>query len=60
MPALAGLLAAASQMAWQNRALDIYNPARCLKLFKSNTVIGMLIFWELVFGGLWTEFKPHV
>ena len=60
MPALAGLLAAASHMARQIRTLDIDDPDQCLKLFKSNGVVGLLIFLGLAFGGLWTVFKPLI
>jgi 4-hydroxybenzoate polyprenyltransferase len=60
MPALAGLLAAASHMARQIRTLDIDDADQCLKLFKSNGVVGLLIFLGLAFGGLWTLFKPLV
>ena len=46
MPALAGLLAAGAHMVRQVRALDIDDPDQCLRLFKSNTVVGWLIFAE--------------
>jgi 4-hydroxybenzoate polyprenyltransferase len=60
MPALAGLLAAGSLMTRQIRTIDINNPDQCLKLFQSNSVVGLLIFLGLVFGGLWTVIKPMV
>ncbi len=60
MPALAGLLAAASLMARQIRTIDIDNPDQCLRLFKSNSIVGLLIFLGLVFGGLWVFLKPLV
>ncbi len=60
MPALAGLLAAASLMSRQIRTIDIDNPDQCLKLFKSNSIIGLLIFLGLLFGGLWVFLKPMV
>ena len=53
MPALAGLVAAAAHMIRQIRVLDIDNPDQCLKLFKSNSVVGWLIFLGLVIGGAW-------
>ena len=51
MPALAGLLAAGAHMARQIVDLDIDNPDQCLRLFKSNSVIGWLIFLGLIGGG---------
>ena len=60
MPALAGLLAAASLMSRQIRSLDIDNADQCLKLFKSNSIVGLLIFLGLVFGGMWVWVKPMV
>jgi 4-hydroxybenzoate polyprenyltransferase len=59
MPALAGLLAAAAHMLRQIRVLDIDNPEQCLRLFKSNNVVGWLIFLGLVGGGLWVAIKPY-
>jgi 4-hydroxybenzoate polyprenyltransferase len=60
MPALAGLLAAASHMTRQIRTLDIDDPDQCLKLFKSNTIVGLLIFLGLAFGAVWVWIKPMV
>ncbi|SFK98030.1 4-hydroxybenzoate polyprenyltransferase [Mesorhizobium albiziae] len=60
MPALAGLLAAGAHMVRQIRTLDIDNPDQCLRLFKSNNVVGWLIFLGLVGGGLWVALKPMV
>jgi 4-hydroxybenzoate polyprenyltransferase len=60
MPALAGLLAAASHMTRQIRSLDIDDPDQCLKLFKSNTIVGLLIFLGLAFGAVWVWVKPMV
>ena len=60
MPALAGLLAAGAHMARQIWALDLDNPDQCLKLFKSNNVVGWLIFLGLIGGGLWMTLKPMV
>lgn len=60
MPALAGLLAAGAHMARQIWALDLDNPDQCLKLFKSNNVVGWLIFLGLIGGGLWMALKPMV
>jgi 4-hydroxybenzoate polyprenyltransferase len=60
MPALAGLLAAGAHMRRQVRRLHIDDPAQCLKLFKSNTEVGWLIFLGLVAGGVWVALKPSV
>jgi 4-hydroxybenzoate polyprenyltransferase len=60
MPALAGLLAAGAHMWRQVRRLDIDDPAQCLKLFKSNGVVGWLIFLGLLAGSLWVALKPVV
>lgn len=58
MPALAGLLAAGAHLYRQINVLDIDNPEQCLKLFKSNNVVGWLVFLGLVFGSLWVAVKP--
>jgi 4-hydroxybenzoate polyprenyltransferase len=60
MPALAGLLAAGVHLYRQIIVLDIDNPDQCLKLFKSNNIVGWLIFLGLVFGSLWVAIKPIV
>lgn len=60
MPALAGLLAAGAHMARQIKVLDIDDPDQCLKLFKSNSIVGWLIFLGLLGGGLWVALKPLV
>jgi 4-hydroxybenzoate polyprenyltransferase len=52
MPALAGLLAASGHMARQHPR-HRRRPRQCLRLFKSNTVIGWLIFLGLLGGGVW-------
>ncbi len=60
MPALAGLLAAGAHLYRQINVLDIDNPEQCMKLFKSNNIVGWLIFLGLVFGSLWVAIKPLV
>lgn len=45
--------AVAAGMANQIRVLDIDDADQCLALFKSNTVVGWLIFGGLVAGSLW-------
>ena len=59
-PALAGLLAAGAHMMRQVQALDIDDPDQCLALFKSNNVVGWLIFAGFVGGGLWMAISPLV
>ena len=59
MPALAGLLAAGAHMWHQIRKLDIDNPDHCLRLFKSNTTVGWLIFLGLLGGGIWAVISPN-
>jgi 4-hydroxybenzoate polyprenyltransferase len=58
MPALAGLLAAGAHMYRQTQSLDIDNPDQCLALFKSNTMVGLLIFLGLIGGGVWMSLRP--
>nr|HMQ58422.1 4-hydroxybenzoate octaprenyltransferase [Rhizobiaceae bacterium] len=43
-----GLGAAAIHMGWQIVVLDIDNGDQCLRLFKSNNVLGWLVFGGLV------------
>ena len=42
------LLVAAAQLAWQVATLDIGNAANCLERFRSNQVVGWLLFGGLV------------
>lgn len=60
MPALAGLVAAGAHLFRQITVLDIDNPDQCLKLFKSNNVVGLIIFIGLVAGSAWVAIKPIV
>ncbi len=46
----AGLCLAAVHFVWQIRTLDIDNPSRCLKLFKSNIHYGWIIFAAIALG----------
>ncbi|WP_156417785.1 4-hydroxybenzoate octaprenyltransferase [Aureimonas sp. AU4] len=57
-PAYAALALGGCQMAWQIRRLDIENGEECLKLFKSNSLFGWIIFLGLLFSGLWTLSFP--
>jgi 4-hydroxybenzoate polyprenyltransferase len=47
-------------MTRQVRTLDIDDPDQCLRLFKSNTIVGLLIFLGLAFGAVWVWVKPMV
>ncbi len=58
--AMAGLVGAGAHMARQIAALDIDDPDQCLRLFKSNNVVGWLIFLGLIGGGAWTALKPLI
>ena len=51
-PAYAGLLAGAVHMGWQIVALDIDDAENCLRLFRSNTVFGWLVFAGLLAAAL--------
>lgn len=53
-PAFIGLGLAAAHLARQIIVLDIDNGDQCLALFKSNTVVGWLIFLGLVAAGLYS------
>jgi len=59
MPALAGLLAAGAHMWRQIRVLDIDDPDQCLRLFRSNNIVGWLIFLGLLGGAAWATLSPH-
>ena len=58
LPAMAGLVAAAVHMIGQIRVLDIDNPDQCLALFKSNSVLGWLVFLGLLGGAVWASISP--
>jgi 4-hydroxybenzoate polyprenyltransferase len=59
MPALAGLVAAGAHMVRQIRVLDIDDADQCLRLFKSNNVVGWLIFLGLLGGAAWAAISPN-
>ena len=59
MPALAGLVAAGAHMVRQIRTLDIDDPDQCIRLFKSNNVVGWLIFLGLLGGAVWAAISPN-
>ncbi|MCZ2328464.1 4-hydroxybenzoate octaprenyltransferase [Bartonella sp. F02] len=48
-----GLLVASLHMIFQIKVLDINNASQCLKLFKSNSFVGFIVFAGLVCGGIW-------
>ena len=52
-PAYAGLIAAGLHMANQIRVLDIDDADQCLALFKSNSVVGWIVFAGLAAACLW-------
>jgi len=52
LPAYLGLVAAAAHMAYQIARLDTDDADQCLKLFKSNSTLGWLIFLGLLAGSL--------
>jgi 4-hydroxybenzoate polyprenyltransferase len=47
-PAWLGLAAFAAHLVWQNKRLDIADPALCLRVFKSNRDAGLLLFAGLL------------
>ncbi len=59
VPAYAGLIAAGVHMARQIRTLDIDDADQCLMLFKSNSVVGWLIFLGLLGAGVWAAANPY-
>ncbi|MEM7302144.1 MAG: 4-hydroxybenzoate octaprenyltransferase [Pseudomonadota bacterium] len=50
--AFAGLALGAAQMIWQIRTIDIDDGDQCLRLFKSNSHFGWILFLGLVVDGL--------
>lgn len=46
----AALLAPAALLAWQVRSIDIEDPAKCLRLFKLNREVGLLIGAAILLG----------
>ncbi|MCT6919615.1 MAG: UbiA family prenyltransferase, partial [Bifidobacteriales bacterium] len=59
VPAFAylGLLLAAIHMFYQIITIDIDNNSECLRLFKSNSTVGCLIFFGLVLGAATRYFQ---
>jgi len=50
--AYVGLAATGAQLTWQVVATDVDDPAQCLRVFKSNTVAGWIMFGGLVADAL--------
>lgn len=48
----AGLIVLAGHLIWQIRKVDIDDPARCLAVFRSNSIIGWIVFLSAVAGQL--------
>lgn len=57
-PAMAGLVAAGLHMARQIASLDLDDPDKCLRVFRSNNRVGAVIFLGLVGAGLWAGLRP--
>ncbi len=47
-----GLLAAAAHLFWQIRSVNIDDPEKCLRLFKSNRDLGAILFFAILLGSL--------
>lgn len=43
-----GLMAVAAHFAWQLHIVNINDPANCLRVFRSNSVLGLILFLALV------------
>ena len=48
----AALVVPAAMLAWQVVRLDVFDPARCLALFKSNRDVGLAVVLALIVGRL--------
>lgn len=59
-PAYAALGIGAAQMIWQIRNLDIEKGDECLRLFKTNSLFGGIIFLGLIFSSLWMLSFPKL
>ncbi|MBM3537442.1 MAG: 4-hydroxybenzoate octaprenyltransferase [Alphaproteobacteria bacterium] len=51
-PFRTGLILGAAQLAWQVTAIDIDDPADCLRMFKANRVFGWIVLAAIVLGHL--------
>lgn len=47
-----GLIFLALHLLWQIKAVDIDDPARCLRVFRSNSIIGWIVFLSAITGQL--------
>lgn len=52
LAAYAGIAAFAGHLAWQIRTIDVNDPARCLRQFRSNRDAGLLLFAGLALDGI--------
>ncbi|WP_208437872.1 4-hydroxybenzoate octaprenyltransferase [Bartonella taylorii] len=55
-----GIFVASIHMFIQIKVIDIDDSSQCLKLFKSNSFIGFVVFAGLVCGGIWMMVYPTV
>ncbi|WP_336278950.1 4-hydroxybenzoate octaprenyltransferase [Bartonella sp. CB175] len=55
-----GLFVASIHMFIQIKVIDIDDSSQCLRLFKSNSFVGFLIFAGLVCSGIWMALSPVV
>jgi len=53
LPAYLSLMIGAGHMFWQIKNLDIHDGDQCLKLFKSNSLFGAILFAGLLASVLW-------
>jgi 4-hydroxybenzoate polyprenyltransferase len=49
---LIGIAVAAGQLAWQAACVDTNDPIDCLKKFRSNRMVGWMVFAGIVAGHL--------
>ena len=54
LPAWIGLAAVAAMLGWQIARLEIDDPDSCLALFKTNSRVGLVLFFGLLVACLWT------
>ncbi|MBG19858.1 MAG: 4-hydroxybenzoate octaprenyltransferase [Rhizobiales bacterium] len=54
LPAWIGLAVVAAMLGWQIARLEIDDPDSCLALFKTNSRVGLVLFFGLLVACLWT------
>jgi 4-hydroxybenzoate polyprenyltransferase len=47
------LVLAGGHLAWQVRTIDLDDPMSCLRRFRSNRELGLLVFAALLAGKVW-------